>query len=150
MWNQVLHFYAQENIPSPLSLLCAPSQFSPIPRRLPFAVVCLNQVFWGVYFFPSFVLVRFLWALRQLECFFVLKFVREMKADIRCACPSNGQKSENHKRKSYCSLFVVCCEYIRLGKKQIGKRNSLPSFFPKEAKGGVYTTQAIHRFYKTF
>ena len=73
-----------------------------------------------------------------------------MKADIRCACPSNGQKSENHKRKSYCSLFVVCCEYIRLGKKQIGKRNSLPSFFPKEAKGGVYTTQAIHRFYKTF
>ena len=78
-------------------------------------------------------LVRFLWALRKLECFFILKFIREMKPDIRCACPSNGQKSENHKRKSYYSLFVVCCEYIRLGKNQIGKRNSLPNFFPKEA-----------------
>ena len=78
-------------------------------------------------------LVRFLWAPRKLECFFILKFIREMKPDIRCACPSNGQKSENHKRKSYYSLFVVCCEYIRLGKNQIGKRNSLPNFFPKEA-----------------
>ena len=37
--------------------------FSLIPRRLPFPVVCLNQFFFflggGVYFFPSFVLVRF-------------------------------------------------------------------------------------------
>lgn len=140
MRNQVLHFYEQENIPTPLSLLCAPGQFSPIPRRLPFAVVCLNQVFWGVYFFPSFVLVRVLWALRQLECFFVLKFVREMKADIRCACPSNAQKSENHKRKLYCSLFVVCCEYIRLGKNKLGRGTLFPIFFRRKRRGRLYYT----------
>ena len=77
-----------------------------------------------------------------------------MKPDIHCACPSNGQKSGvritkgNHTH--LCSLFVVCCEYIRLGKKQIWKRNSLPNFFSEGSEGGVCTTQAIHRFYKTF
>ena len=100
----------------------------------------INQVFWGVYFFPSFVLVRFLWALRKLECFFILKFVREMKADIRCACPSNGQKSENHKRKSYCSLFVVCCEYIRLGKNKLGRGTLFPVFFRRKRRGRLYYT----------
>ena len=72
-----------------------------------------------------------------------------MKADIRCACPSNAQKSENHKRKLYCSLFVVCCEYIRLGKNKLGRGTLFP-IFSEGSEGGVCTTQAIHRFYKTF
>ena len=141
MRNQVLHFYAQENIPSPLSLLCAPSQFSPIPRRLPFAVVCLNQVFWGIYFFfPSFVLVRFLWALRKLECFFILKFVREMKADIRCACPLKWPKKWESQKEII--LFLICCLLwiYPSGKKQIGKRNSLPNFFRRKRMGRLYYT----------
>ena len=113
--------------------------------------------FWGgggVYFFPSFVLVRFLWTLRKLECSFILKFVREMKPDIHCACPSNGQKSGvritkgNHTH--LCSLFVVCCEYIRLGKKTNLEEELSSQFqFSEGSEGGVCTTQAIHRFYKT-
>ena len=132
------------------ALLCSPVKFSLIPRRLPFPVVCLNQFFWGVYFFPSFVLVRFLWALRKLECFFILKFVSEMKLDIHCACPSNGQKSGVRTRKGnhLYSLFVVCCEYIRLF--GLWEEELSSQFFSGGSEGGVCTTQAIHRFYKTF
>ena len=46
--------------------------------------LCLFKLsFLGVYFFTSFVLIRFLWALRKLEWFFILTFVLEMK-NIHC------------------------------------------------------------------
>ena len=130
----------------PLPLI-SPLRSRPVFSHTTKATFCrclfINRVFWGVYFFPSFVLVRFLWALRKLECFFILKFVREMKADIRCACPLKWPKKWESQKEII--LFLICCLLwiYPSGKKQIGKRNSLPNFFPKEANGA----SVLHRLF---
>ena len=129
--------------PPPYLSFALPASFLPFHEGYLLPLFVWIRFFGGSTFFPSFVLVRFLWALRKLECFFILKFVREMKADIRCACPLKWPKKWESQKEII--LFLICCLLwiYPSGKKQIGKRNSLPNFFPKEANGA----SVLHRLF---
>ena len=64
-----------------------------------------------------------------------------MKVDIRCACPSNGQKSENHKMKSYtvpCLLFAVNISVWE--KTNWEEELSSQFFFRRKRRGRLYYT----------
>ena len=90
--------------------------FSLIPRRLPFPVVCLNQFFFfflgggGSIFFPPLCFLDFVdpKKIRMLLYFKICSW-NETWHSLRLSIKWPKKWRENHKRKSYSSLFLICC-----------------------------------------